>query len=44
MSESRPPGKEELAPVPEEERFRRLEELEKEEPPGPPLNEERAED
>lgn len=31
-SEQRPPGKEELAPVPEPERFRRLEELQEELP------------
>ncbi len=36
----RPPGKEELAPVPDEERFRRLGELEQELPAEPPpLNE-----
>lgn len=31
-SEQRPPGKDELAPVPEEERFHRLEELQEEVP------------
>ena len=31
-AEDRPPGKEELAPVPEPERFRRLEELQEEVP------------
>lgn len=44
MSEQRPPGKEELAPVPEDERFRRLEKLGQEELPVESVNEETAED
>lgn len=44
MSGQRPPGKEELAPVPDDERFRRLEQLEQEELPVEPVNEETAED